>query len=58
MIEGIRLCAQLCPVWEKVSPALGKKIQDLHVLQKIRIYKKNIQGTEKNLNIYGEHLLN
>jgi len=24
MIEGICLRAQLCPVWEKVSPALGK----------------------------------
>jgi len=25
MIEGIRLHAQLRPVWEQVSPALGKK---------------------------------
>jgi len=56
MIEGIRLRAQLCPVWEKVSSAL-EKIQNLHVLEKIWIYKKKSR-IEKNLNIYGEHLLN
>jgi len=27
MIEGIRLRAQLRPVWEQVSPALGKYLR-------------------------------
>jgi len=55
MIEGIRLRAQLRPVWEKVSSALGK-IQDL-LAKNLDIQKKN-KGLKKNLNIYGEHLLN
>jgi len=46
MIEGIRLRAQLRPVWEKVSSAL-EKIQDLHVLQKIWIYKKKSRIEKK-----------
>jgi len=43
MIEGIRLRAQLRPVWEKVSSALGK-IQDL--AKNLDIQKKN-KGLKK-----------
>jgi hypothetical protein len=58
MIEGIRLRAQLCPMWEKVSPALKKNPRYEMFCKKSGYTKKN-QGTGKNLNIMGNiYLIN